>query len=480
MSDKRQLCDLSLIEAATKIRQKEISCVDLVESCLQRSRMVESEIHAFVILDEEGALQSAEALDKELTDESPRSLVHGVPMAVKDIFDVEGFATRCGCSAYDDIREAGRDSHAVARLRAAGAVIVGKTVTHELACGVYSPPTRNPWDLDRSAGGSSGGSAAAVASGSVMAATGSDTGGSIRIPAALCGVVGIKPTYDLVKRSGVAALSWSLDHVGPLAATVGDAVAVLAAMIEDPHLEEEAAAQGQDLDWHALTVGIPGSVFGSPRTEDVDRALDQARNRIAGRGAKVVDVDLPELDDVLRTEFCIVMAEAASYHEELIRNRPSDIGAEVRQLLQAGMLLPAHAYLSAQRSRSVIAEALKRAFSVQGIDVLVSPTLPATAQRMDETEFRMDGSEEDVTNAFVRTTAPFNLSGLPAISIPWGLSGTGLPIGIQLAGPPYSEGELVGIAKGFESIADWPQARPIPKGIEGAVRSEGSPAGRGR
>lgn len=480
MSDKGEPCDLSLIEAATKIRQREVSCVDLVESCLRRSRTVEPQIHAFVVLDEDGALQSAEVLDKEVAEGSPRSPIHGVPVAVKDIFDVEGFATRCGCAAYDDSKEAGRDSHAVARLRAAGAVIVGKTVTHELACGVYSPPTRNPWDLDRSAGGSSGGSAAAVASGSVMAATGSDTGGSIRIPAALCGVVGFKPTYDLVNRSGVMALSWSLDHVGPLAATVGDAVAVLAAMVEDPLLEEEAAAQIQELDWPQLTVGIPGSVFASPSHKDLDRALDQVRNGIAGRGAKVVDVDVPELDDVLSTEFCIVMAEAASCHEELIRNRPSDIGVEVRQLLQAGMLLPAHAYLSAQRSRSVMADAFKRAFSDQGMDVLVSATLPATAQRMDQTEFRMDGIEEDVTSAFVRTTAPFNLSGLPAISIPWGLSANGLPIGIQLAGRPYSERELVGIAKGFESISDWPQERPIPKGIEGAVSSGKLPAGRER
>src|SRR6059058_3147686 len=216
---------LSVVQAAELIKTKRLKPSELAESALERYRVVEPLVHAFVSVDEDRVMRDAKAQDGH-----SGGPLHGIPVAIKDIFDINGSKTGCGSKAMQDAPPATRDSAAVARLRAAGAIIFGKTTTHELACGVYTPPTRNPWDLERSAGGSSGGSGAAVAAGMAMGATGSDTGGSIRIPAALCGVVGIKPTYGRVSRAGVAALSWSLDHAGPLARTVDDAALLLRAM----------------------------------------------------------------------------------------------------------------------------------------------------------------------------------------------------------------------------------------------------------
>ena len=217
--------ELSLVEAANLIAAGELAPSELVASALERLEAVEPLLHAFVSVDAEGALHEARAQDGRRG-----GALRGIPIAIKDIFDVAGLPTGNGSGAYADAAPAAEDATAVARLRAAGAVLVGKTVTHVLACGVYTPPTRNPWDLDRSPGGSSGGSAAAVAAGAVMGATGSDTGGSIRIPAAHCGLVGVKPTYGRVSRAGALALSWSLDHVGPLARTVEDAALLLSVL----------------------------------------------------------------------------------------------------------------------------------------------------------------------------------------------------------------------------------------------------------
>ena len=279
-----------------------------------------------------------------------------MPVAIKDIFDIEGHRTGCGSPLYADDPVAEADADAVARLRSAGAVLVGKTATHELACGVYTQGTRNPWDLRRSCGGSSGGSGAAVAAGLAMAATGSDTGGSIRIPAAVCGVVGIKPTYGVVSRRGVAALAWSLDHVGPIARSVDDAAAVFEVLVDPdarPRLAD--APDPADARSQGAVLGIPTDAVLSRVLPSVRAAFEEACAVLVDAGARLEEVSIPELEETLPLEFAIVAAEAASYHAERLRTSAALIGPEIRPLFQAGAILPAGDYLLAQRLRSVSA-----------------------------------------------------------------------------------------------------------------------------
>lgn len=467
---------MDVATAASQMRTGSLTPSALLDSILERIDLVDSHLHAFVLVDRDGARRAALELDRELAHGKIRSPLHGIPVAVKDIFDVAGFPTKCGCRAYDDAPPARVDSTVVARLRAAGAIIVGKTTTHELACGVYTPPTRNPWDLERIPGGSSGGSGAAVAAGMAMGATGSDTGGSIRIPAALCGIVGIKPTYGRVSRAGVAALSWSLDHAGPLAPKVDDAALLLQAMagpdVRDPTSVDRPLpdlfppAEGS---LHGRRIGVAHEVFFDGIEPAVRAAIDAARRTLGDLGATVVEVSIPELVWTLPAEFGIVLAEAASYHEQLLRSRPEQIGNDVRGLLEAGALLPAPHYLRAQRLRTVLQTAVRRAFERARLDALLAPTLPATAARHDQLAFRFDGREEGVTDAYVRTTAPFNLTGLPVVAVPAGRSPEGLPIGVQFAGRPFAEDTAVTIARAYERATGWRDKALEPRGISEAL-----------
>lgn len=437
-------------QAAADIRVGLLTPLELLESVLFRLDSVEADLRAFVLVDREGATEQARILTDEAAAGKFRGPLHGVPIAVKDIFDVAGLPTKCGSRLYGHVPPAGADAHVVENLRAAGAVIVGKTATHELACGVYTPPTRNPWDLSRCCGGSSGGSGAAVAAGAVMAATGSDTGGSIRIPAALCGIVGVKPTYDLISRRGVAALSWSLDHVGPLARSVEDAALVLQAMVG------AAKSRGRDA-WPLLPADLAGTVVGIPdggilaaAVPDVRIAFEVACDVLAGAGARIVPVSIPELDETLTIEFAIVMAEAASYHQDAINARGELIGGGIRELLQAGAMLPAVDYLEAQRLRAALCHAVERAFVERKIDALCAPTLPIAAYGHDETTVVIDGQDVPIIDAVVGSTAPFNLTGLPVVSVPSGLTEQRLPVAVQFVGRPYSEPTLLATAAEYE------------------------------
>lgn len=464
---------LSITEAALQIRAGDLKPSNLVRSTLSRIEQLDPLVRAFVVVDRQGALARAAELDAEQAHGVIRGPLHGIPIAVKDIFDVKGFATGCGSRAYEGRPPAAEDSTAVARLRAAGAVIVGKSTSHELACGVYTPPTRNPWNLDRIPGGSSGGSGAALAAGMVLGATGSDTGGSIRIPAALCGVVGIKPTYGRVSRAGVAALSWSLDHIGPLARSVDDAALLLTAMVgADPRDRTASTRQPPDLSTDSVDslkgvrIGVPRTLFYDGIEPAVQSAVERARLTLVDLGAAVVDLEIPELAWTLAAEFTIVLSEAASYHEELLRTRAQDIGEEVRGLLEAGSLLPAVQYLRAQRARTRIQEAVHAAFASQKLDVLLAPTLPATAAMANQASFHFGEHEEDVTGAFVRTTAPFNLTGLPVVAVPAGLSPEHLPVGLQFAGRPFDERMVVHVARLYERESGWPLEYREPVGLQ--------------
>jgi aspartyl-tRNA(Asn)/glutamyl-tRNA(Gln) amidotransferase subunit A len=456
---------LDLVEAAGLIAANELAPSELVASALERLDTVEPLLHAFVSVDPEGALREAREQD-----ERPGGPLRGIPFAVKDIFDLAGVPTGCGSAAFAGVAPAGEDASAVARLRAAGAIVIGKTTTHELACGVYTPPTRNPWDLERSAGGSSGGSGAAVAAGAAMGALGSDTGGSIRIPASHCGLVGIKPTYGRVSRTGALTLSWSLDHVGPLARTVDDAALLLSALAgPDPR---DPTTLGRpplpvpllraDDEVGSLRVGVLRAAPFAPLEPDVESALDDAVAALGAEGVQIEETALPELERSLPAEFAIVAAEAASYHETRLARAGDLIGDDVRGLLETGLLLPASLYLRAQRTRRAIQQAVAAAFMAQRLDALLAPTVPAAAQRCDQLEYELGGAVEPVIEALVRTTAPFNLAGLPAVAVPIGLGSSGLPGSVQLVARPFDEQTALRLARAIERRAARPGA---PRGL---------------
>jgi aspartyl-tRNA(Asn)/glutamyl-tRNA(Gln) amidotransferase subunit A len=441
---------LDLVEAAGLIAAGELKPSELVASALARLEAVEPFVRAFVSVDAERALR--EARDQ---DDRPGGPLRGIPVAIKDIFDVAGTPTCCGSAILGEAGPAREDAPAVAHLRAAGAVVVGKTTTHELACGVYTPPTRNPWDLERSPGGSSGGSAAAVAAGAVLGAIGSDTGGSIRIPAAHCGLVGVKPTYGRVSRAGALALSWSLDHVGPLARTVEDAALLLSVLagadpgdrttLGRPSLPQPLLPADDDVG--SLRVGLLRQRPFAPLASEAACALDSAIALLAAEGVQIETTLVPELEQTLAAEFAIVAAEAASYHETRLARSPHLIGDDVRGLLETGLLLPASLYLRAQRTRRAIQQSIAQTFTAQRLDALLAPTVPAPAQRHDQLEYDFDGEAESVIESLVRTTAPFNLAGLPAVAVPTGLGASGLPGSVQVVARPFDESTALRLAR---------------------------------
>lgn len=465
-STAREPWALDLTDAVGMIDAGELAPSEMVAATLARLETVEPLVHAFVSADPDRALSEARAQD-----ERPSGPLRGIPIAVKDIFDVAGTPTGCGSAAFADAQHAREDAGAVARLRSAGAIVVGKTTTHELACGVYTPPTRNPWDLERSAGGSSGGSAAAVAAGAVAGAIGSDTGGSIRIPASHCGLVGIKPSYGRVSRAGALTLSWSLDHVGPLARTVGDAALLLSVLagpdprdpttLERPPLAEPLLHPDDDVG--GLRVGLLGGAPFAPLESDVEGALDRAVALLEADGVEIEETRVPELERSLPAEFAIVAAEAASYHETRLTRAPDLIGEDVRGLLETGLLLPASVYLRAQRTRRAMQEAIASAFTALRLDALLAPTVPAAAQRSDQLEYELGGATEPVIEALVRTTAPFNLAGLPAVAVPTGLGSSGFPGSVQVVGRPFGEQTTLRLARAIERGSDRLGA---PRGLE--------------
>ena len=458
---------LDLADAAALIAAGELAPSELIASTLQRLQAVEPLLHAFVCIRAEQALREAHEQDRQPGDGPLR----GIPVAVKDIFDLAGVPTGCGSELYAGAPPARQDASAVARLRAAGAIVVGKTTTHELACGVYTPPTRNPWDLGRSPGGSSGGSGAAVAAGAAMGAIGSDTGGSIRIPASHCGVVGVKPTYGRVSRAGALTLSWSLDHVGPLARTVHDAALLLSVLagpdrrdpttLGRPPLPEPLLRPDDEV--AGLRVGLLRGAPFAPCEPDFEGALDRAVSLLGASGVEIEETTLPELERSLAAEFAIVAAEAAAYHETRLARSAELIGDDVRGLLETGLLLPASVYLRAQRTRRLIQQAIAAAFAAKRLDAFLAPTVPAAAQRCDQLEYQFGETPEPVIEALVRTTAPFNLAGLPSVAVPAVLGSSGLPASVQLVSRPFEEQTALRLARAIERGAG---RRATPRGLE--------------
>lgn len=436
----------SIAALGAALRSGETTSRALVEAFLQRRLAVDGRLGSFVSVDPDSALAEADRADLQRAAGTDLGPLHGIPIGVKDIVDVAGYPTRCGSPLYSDA-PAATDAEVVANLRRAGAVVAGKTTTHELACGVVSAPASNPYDTDRVPGGSSGGSAAAVSAGLVPVALGSDTGGSIRIPAALCGIVGLKPTYGLVSVRGVEPLSTSLDHLGPLGSTVLDCAHALDALTGGG----ARYASGIDGGIAGMRLGVLTDPPFAPMQPDVERSFHAAVSVLEELGATCVPLHIRELDHTLAAEFGIIPLEAFRHHALSLRERPELIDPSIRTLLVAGAVIPESIFRRACKARSVIARAIISAMDGAQLDGLVSPALPATASTKADQDLVYGDVTEHISVSFVRTTAPFNLSGQPAISVPCGTDRDGLPIGLQLSTRAGEDALVLRIAAAFEA-----------------------------
>jgi aspartyl-tRNA(Asn)/glutamyl-tRNA(Gln) amidotransferase subunit A len=451
---------MTVSEASSSIAAGQLSPTELFDSVVGQLERMEPGVAAFDVLTLELAQREALAATELAANGQRHSPLLGIPMGIKSLIDrdqvecTSSSATRRG-------RIAQQDAAVVTRLRQAGAVLVGQTHTHEYAHGCVTPTTHNPWSTDRIVGGSSGGSAAAVASGMALAAIGTDTAGSIRIPAALCGVTGLKPTYGRVSCFGVTPLSWSLDHVGPLTRTARDAAIVLQG-IEDtadrawsaPASMTFSSTQVAADDLSGITIGIPDNYFFDNLDAEVEAAVRAAVDVLVQLGAVPRTITIPHTDLYSPAGHTILMAEASAWHREQVRSSGHLYTPEVRMMLEAGELLGAVDYVNAQRARALLQQAWRSMFA--DVDVVLAPTVPATAVLADQAAFCWpDGSVESLTEAYVRFTAPSNLTGLPALSVPCGWGSDQMPIGLQIIGRPFDERTILRIGERYQAVTSW-------------------------
>jgi aspartyl-tRNA(Asn)/glutamyl-tRNA(Gln) amidotransferase subunit A len=459
---------LPITVLAEAIRTGALSPVTLLEDCLERIDANDGRLHTFVRL-ADTAREAAEVAHAEIRGGNWRGPLHGIPIAVKDNHTTSDMPTFAGTQMVDPPYPM-QDAHVVAKLRQAGAVIIGKTRMHEFAWGMETPPTCNPRDVGRVPGGSSGGSGAAVAAGMVPAALGSDTGGSIRIPASLCGCVGFKPTFGLIGRSGIVPHSWSLDNAGPLAASVADAALLVEAMSgHDPR--DPGSVERPPEQWMAplaagateLRVGVCRNHFFDGLMPDVAASVETAITGLGQAGAEIVEFDVPELAYGLGAIFAIELASSTAYHDQRLQvGAVAKFTPDVRLLVEMGRLVSGSDYVQAERFRRLLGERFARVF--ERVDVIVGPTMPLTAWHIGDREVTIQGCAESVLAVSWRLTYPWNLLGLPAISVPCGNDASGLPIGLQIAGHAFGEAKMLQAAAVVEALAGGPFCRGICTG----------------
>ena len=460
----------TIMDLSKLIKNREISPVEVVSGFLERIEAVQKRINAFITILEREARKAAKRAEDEIIKGNYRGPLHGIPFAAKDAFFTAGVKTTCGSRILADFVPA-ENATVIARLIEAGAILVGKTNMHEFAFGTtnlngHYGHARNPWNPDHMTGGSSGGSGAAIAGSCALLALGTDAGGSIRIPSALCGIVGLKPTFGRVSKHGVYPLCWSLDHVGPMTRTVADAAIALDFMAgydsQDPCSKDVDVGDYCSFltgDIKGLRVGVPDTFYFEKIEPEVKAGVEKAIDGLKDLGAEVRPVHIPDLDKAAAATLLILSSEAASCLEKFHRTRPNDIGDDVRARLDLGALHLATHYVKAQRMRRIVQENFGRILT--SVDVLVTPGVSVTAPRLEETALRLDGDNVPVGVALTRCTRIYNLTGLPSVSLPVGLSRAGLPIGIQIAGRPFDEGLVLRVADAYERhvyrISQWPE-----------------------
>ena len=441
-------------ELARLLAARELSSVELTRAYLERIGRYDAQLRTFITVDADGALAAARAADESRQSRGP---LHGVPIGIKDNIATRGLRTTGGSRVLTNwIPD--RDAPVMTRLRQAGAIILGKTNLHEFAYGgtctnVEFGAVRNPWNTEHVPGGSSGGSAAAVAAGLCAATLGTDTAGSVRLPAAQCGVVGLKPTYGRVSIQDVIPLAWTLDHVGPITRTVDDAELLLQVLAGSEFVtaHESATANG-------VRLGVPRRYFFEGLQPDVAVAIEHALEVLRAEGASLHEIDWPDVHLSNSATWTIILAEASAYHRRWFREQPHNYSDATRANLQLAEFLPAADYVQAQRVRSVLRQHVEEV--LQSVDALVTPALAITAPRIGQTTAEVGGKVKEINPVFIRLADPFNLTGLPAISVPCGFGADGLPIGLQIAAAPFAESMVLRVARAYETANDWHMRRP--------------------
>jgi aspartyl-tRNA(Asn)/glutamyl-tRNA(Gln) amidotransferase subunit A len=465
-----ELCYLSLRSLGTLIQRQEVSPLEATEAVLDRVDKVDRQLNSFITLLRDQALTQARAAAQEIAGGQYRGPLHGIPIALKDLYYTKGVRTTAGSKILSDFIPT-YDATVVSRLQDAGAILVGKLNMHEFARGATNSssligPCYNPWDTLRVTGGSSGGSGAAVAAGLCYGALGSDTGGSIRIPAAFCGIVGLKPTYGRVSRHGVFPLSWSLDHVGPMTRTVMDAALMLQAIAGhdryDPTtrtavVPDYTAPLTEDIE--GVRLGIPQEFYFEQLDPEVRESVRAAIQTLERGGARIEEISLPLSHYAGAAGRIISLTEAAEVHDRFLKTRLADYSPDVRAGFLTGQLIPGKHYMKAQRLRSLIRQEM--AAALRRVDALITPTVPVPAPRIGQATVDIGEERLDTIWALSRLTRPANLTGFPAISVPCGFTQAGLPIGLQLTGRPFAEASILQIAYAYEQATTWHQRRPL-------------------
>ncbi|HYB43789.1 MAG TPA: amidase [Candidatus Methylomirabilis sp.] len=464
------MTDWTIEGLAAAIRERKISPVEVTRECLERIERRDAQLRAFITVDAEGALATAKTLEAEAMAGRWRGDLHGVPLAFKDLCHIGGLPTSCGTRTREYF-VAERDCTAVSRLTAAGAVTLGKLNMTELAMGPFGDnahhgDVQNPWRAGHVSGGSSSGSGAAVAAGLALGALGSDTGGSIRLPAACCGIVGLKPTYGRVSRAGAMALSWSNDHIGPMARTVRDAALMLRVIAgRDAHDATSSPRSvpdylaGIDGGIAGVRVAVAENFFFQGVDPEIAGGVQEALRVLAGLGARVEEIRVPDPQPMNDACNVISRCEGAAVHSRLCRERPEQLQPVVRARIELGFRIPAHDYLQALRLRARLTRAFVREVFA-ATDALVVPVIPEPAPAIAQATA---GEPREVARRqgnFSRLTRPFNGFGLPALAVPCGFSRGGLPLAFQVVGRPFAEATVFRIGRAYEQSAGWHLRRP--------------------
>src|SRR5487761_2601114 len=438
---------MTILEMHDALRAKKVSSLELTNQALDKIAHENPRLNAFITVTSDSARVRAAAMDAELARGLDRGPLHGIPIAYKDLVYTKGVRTTGGSKLFKDFLP-DHDADIVVNLDRAGSVMVGKTGLHELAYGITSNnphfgAIRNPWDTDRIPGGSSGGSGAAVAAGILAMATGTDTGGSIRIPASFCGVTGLKPAFGLISKRGVMPLGWTMDHMGPITKTVRDTAVSFHAMagmtggyVPPPHA-----------DIRGLRIGLPLNYYFDHVDMEVAQSVRTAVQTAAALGARIVDIKVPDIDGLNVVGRVLLLAEASSVNRPNLHRR-DEFGADVLTLLDQGRLIRGADYVDAQRLRRIYIRDFSKLWSQ--VDCIFTPTTPTPAPKIGQTTMRVGDRDEDVRLATTRFMRAINVLGIPALSIPSGFTKSGLPIGLQILGAPRTEDTLLKIGAAIE------------------------------
>ncbi len=460
---------MTIAELSPQIQKGEISPVELVRHTLDRITALQPTLNAYITVTAEWALQQAQLEEQEIRAGRYRSRLHGIPFAAKDLLYTKGIRTTAGSKILSDFVPE-YDAAVIERLYEAGAILIGKAGLHEWAYGITSNnphfgTIRNPWDTERIPGGSSGGSAVAVAADMCHFSIGSDTGGSIRIPAALCGVPGLKPTFGRVSRHGCFPLGFSLDHLGPFGRCVAD-TAIVYQTIAGPDSRDDstvdrsvdAAVFLPDARLNGKKIGVPRNFYFEKLHPDVEAATRKALSVFEQLGASLVDIKVPNIDEYNAIARVILLAEASSVHARRMQERRQDFGDDVRSLFDQGRFILATDYLNAQRRRRHLTEEFRDLLTQ--VDVIAAPAVPVPAPKIGQKTMLVGSEEQEVRLAVTRTARALNLTGLPLLTLPCGFSSEGLPIGLQLVGAAFDEKQLLEIGHAYEQATDWHKRRP--------------------